>query len=77
MRTGSSFVHHLSNATLSTIPGKKEFEMEHILRLRKKWNMKPEPYFQRKSKNLVRFLTNSYHQTVHGHILFERPQRKK
>jgi|DewCreStandDraft_4_1066084.scaffolds.fasta_scaffold46333_2 GT2 family glycosyltransferase len=72
---GSSFVHHRVNATLSKIPGKKIFEQEHILKLRKKWNINEDVYFKRKAKSFLKFIKNSYYKILNGHTLLEKAKK--
>ncbi|MFP4465999.1 MAG: glycosyltransferase family 2 protein [Candidatus Goldiibacteriota bacterium] len=76
-RTGGSFVHYESNAALSVMPGKKEFEKEHIDRLKKKWGLKEDVYFVRKRKNPGRFLERFYLKLFYGHNFVEKSRVKR
>jgi GT2 family glycosyltransferase len=70
--TGASFVHHRVNATLSAMPGKKQFEQGYIIKLRKKWNVKDETYVERKIKSFYGFVKKTYLKLFYGHLLLER-----
>jgi N-acetylglucosaminyl-diphospho-decaprenol L-rhamnosyltransferase len=74
--TGSSFIHHFGSKTLKVMRKKeKGFEEENNRIYYAKWGIKPDNYWQRKRKSLVKFLTNSYLKLTHGHTLNEKRHR--
>jgi GT2 family glycosyltransferase len=71
--TGCAFVHHFGSRTLKEIRKEREgFEEENLRKLRKKWGIVEESYWERKRKSLVKFGRNFFLKITHGHTLDER-----
>jgi GT2 family glycosyltransferase len=71
--TGCAFVHHFGSRTLNVMRREvKGFEEENMAKFMKKWDLRPDTYFERKRKSFSKFLNNVFLKATRGHTLDEK-----
>jgi GT2 family glycosyltransferase len=75
--TGSAFIHHFGSRTLKAMRKQVAgFEGENEKKFMEKWGFRPDTYFERKKKSVLKFINNAWLKITRGHTLDERRRSK-